>query len=564
MSAAINQALVIFLAATGSGSFAKKKKGRLMWAVVAVVVVVALIGSVVAYTVYNNNQNKITDIYFYNWWATDGKIALTKTVAGFHSKYPHYQEVSTLKPGAGGIAARLAILDLIQSGHAPNTFQANFGSDMISYVEAAPHGLNSFVNMTPVAQSMGLMTNAVPSVIAAGMYNGTMLSLPVDTHRASLLYFNPQVLRAHNLSIPTNLTQLLNETATLKADGLTPWMVPGNDNGWDQLNLWESIFLSIAGPKLYDQIPYGTINLSSPTVQNYIYETNQILLQFTSDNYLGASTLTWSEAISHVVSGQAAFQVNGNFYVNYAYDYLNTTTYPAIAPYTNWTNVSLMEMPFPGTANYYNLVIDSVAVPTGPSAKSGLLFAKYFSSYAGQQIFTKWKAVTFYNNVTKDYYNDPSQWYDYQALLSTPSNDFVMSFPGGLFPSVFSSIDTAFTGLTQGGASYLSTWNTTFASQMASEKSQWLSANQMGLGFWGTLSNPLGGYMPPWVNATASTVHQTTAGSSVVHSVTPMTGRQAPSVSIPALAFSSSDNLMTGTSLLKAEVSTPSLKQAFD
>ena len=38
-----------------------------MWAVVAVVVVVALIGSVVAYTVYNNNQNKIKNIYFYNW-----------------------------------------------------------------------------------------------------------------------------------------------------------------------------------------------------------------------------------------------------------------------------------------------------------------------------------------------------------------------------------------------------------------------------------------------------------------------------------------------------------------
>ncbi len=551
------------MTADGSSSFAKKKKGKVMWAIIAVVVAAALIGSVVAYTVYNNSQNKVSNIYFYNWWATDGKVALTKTVAAFHSKYPQYQEVSTLKPGAGGIAARLAILDLIQSGQAPNTFQANFGSDMISYAEAAPHGLNSFVNMTPVAQSMGLMTSAVPSIIDAGMYNGTMLSLPVDTHRASMLYFNPQVLRAHNLPIPTNLTQLLNETATLKAAGLTPWMVPGNDNGWDQLNLWESIFLSLAGPQLYDQIPYGTLNLTNPTVQNYIYQTNQILLQFTSNNYnyVGASTLTWSEAISHVVNGQAAFQVNGNFYVNYAYDYLNTTTYPAIAPYTSWTNVTLMEMPFPGTSNYYNLVIDSVAVPTGASSQSGLLFAKYFSSFAGQQIFTKWKAVTFYNNVTKNYYNDPAQWSDYQALLSTPSNDFVMSFPGGLFPSVFSAVDTAFTGLTQGGASDLSTWNTTFATQMSSEKSQWLTANRMGLGFWGTLSSPLGGYLPPWVNATAAVSHRTAASSSSVQGATPIAGQQAPAVSAPVIALRSLGNLVTGTSLLKADVAMQSLRQ---
>lgn len=531
-------------------------------AIVAVVVVAALIGSVVAYTVYNNNKNKVTDIYFYNWWATDGKVALTNTVASFHSKYPNYVEVSTLKPGAGGIAARLAILDLIQSGHSPNTFQANFGSDMISYVEAAPHGLSSFVNMTPIAKSMGLMTNAVQPVIDAGMYNGTMLSLPVDTHRASMLYFNPQVLRAHNLSIPTTLTQLLNETATLKADGLTPWMVPGNDNGWDQLNLWETIFLSIAGPQIYDQIPYGTINLQNATIQNYIYQTNQILLKFTSDNYVGASTLTWSEAISHVVGGQAAFQVNGNFYVNYAYDYLNATTYPAIAPYTNWTNITLMEMPFPGTSNYYNLVIDSVAVPTGPSANAGLVFAKYFSSYAGQHIFTKWKAVTFYNNVTTDYYNTPAQWYDYQALLNTPSKDFVMSFPGGLFPSVFSAVDTAFTGLSQGGASDLSTWNTTFATQMTSEKSQWLTANHLGLGFWGTESNPLGGYLPPWVNVTASAAHRTASSNAVVNTAAPMTGYHVSNAANSAVTLSSLGNLMSGTTLLKTDVSLKSQVRA--
>lgn len=542
-----------YLASEETGGFTKLKRGKGLKALVAVIIVVAVIGSVVAYTVVNNNKH-VTDIYFYNWWATDGKIALTKTASAFHSSNPGYLEVSTLKPGAGGIAARFAILNLIQSGHAPNTFQANFGSDMISYVEAAPHGAKTFVNMTPVAQSMGLMTNAVKSVIEAGMYNGTMFSLPVDTHRASMLYFNPQILKANNLPIPTTLIQLINDTAILKAKGI-PWMVPGNDNGWDQLNLWESIFLSIAGPKLYDEIPYGTLNLQNATIQSYIYKTNQIMLNFTGDNYQGASTLTWSEAIPHVVGGQAAFQVNGNFYANYAYDYLNTTTYPAIAPYTNWTNVTLMEEPFPGTSNDYNLVIDSVAVPTGASSHSGLLFAKYFSSYAGQKIFTKWKAVTFYNNVTTDYFNTPSQWYDYNALLSTPSTNFVMSFPGGLFPSVFGALDISFTALTQVGASGISAWNSTFATQMANEKSQWLTANSIGLGFWGTLANPLGGYLPPWINTTAAaTSHALSKGRSAPQGQQ-LTPHQSINTGNQMITYSSIAYTLSATSLLKTDVS---------
>jgi len=507
------------MADTGSKAAGERRSMKGIIAVIVVVVIV--IAAVGIYALVSTKKAHVTDVYFYNWWATEGKIALQKEAASFHSAYPSYAEVSELKAGAGGTAAKGAILSLIKAGTPPNTFQTHFGPEMISYIEAAPNGASSFTDMTPVAQSMGLTSSAVPSVLLAGTFNGTMFSLPVDTHRGAQLYFNPQLLRAHNLPIPTTLTQLINDSVALHNDGVTAWMIPGNDGGWDQLNVWEDIFLSLAGPTMYDELMYGTINMSSPAVQSYISQTNSIFLQFEGYNYAGASTMTWTQGIPKIVGQDAGFQVNGNWYVNYAYDYLNVTTYPAIAPYTSWTNISLMAEPFPGTSSLYALVIDSVAVPAGPTAAAGLVFAKYFASFQGQMVFTKWKAVTFYNNITNDYFNTPDQWYDYQSLLHTAPTNFVYQLSdGGLFDDVFATLDSGLTALSQSGPSGLASWNSTLMSGIATEKAEWLTANSLGYGFMGTPLSPFGGYMPPWVKVSSAASH--TAGKTQVHASKPV------------------------------------------
>ncbi|MEM0195721.1 MAG: hypothetical protein QXP36_13490 [Conexivisphaerales archaeon] len=139
--------------------------------------------------------------------------------------------------------------------------------------------------------------------------------------------------------------------------------------------------------------------------------------------------MTWTEDIPEVTSGDVEFQVNGNWCTNYAYDFLHVVNYPA-APYDNnlsaqnlsltnhsvaynGTEITLMSTDFPNTSKYFAAVVDSVAVPTGPTQGSGLIFVKYLASYAGQKIWTQWKAVTFYDNVTTDWYNTPAQWYSY-------------------------------------------------------------------------------------------------------------------------------------------------------
>nr|MCG2874876.1 carbohydrate ABC transporter substrate-binding protein [Acidilobus sp.] len=267
----------------------------------------------------------------------------------------------------------------------------------------------AFVNFTPIAIKMGLWTGAVTEVLLAGTFNGSMLSMPVNVHRGDLLYINIKLLREYNLPLPTNLSTLIYDTVQLAQHGVYPWMVPGADGGWDQLNLWQDIFLSLAiqeyglagGARLYNELAYGTINLANTSIQQLINETDELFLNFTSYDYPGWQSLTWTQGLSDLIEGKVAFQANGDWLTNYAYDFYNVTTYPAVEPYISWPNVTVVVEPFPGTNGTYALVIDSIGVPQPyPTTEVGIRLAEFWASYLGQEVWTKWKATTFWKNAT--------------------------------------------------------------------------------------------------------------------------------------------------------------------
>jgi len=160
-------------------------------------------------------------LVFYTWWAATGKVALNHLIPIFEQQTGITVE-PYLVPGAAGNNAKYAILALVEAGKPPASFQVHYGPEMISYVEAAPNGVNSFVNMTPYAIQWGLLKNAVYEVLQAGAFNGTLLSIPVNVHRGALLYVNVQLLREYNLPFPYNFSTLVYDTVQLAEHGIHP------------------------------------------------------------------------------------------------------------------------------------------------------------------------------------------------------------------------------------------------------------------------------------------------------------------------------------------------------
>ncbi|MEM0127916.1 MAG: glucose ABC transporter substrate-binding protein GlcS [Thermoplasmatales archaeon] len=493
--------------------------------VIVVVVVVIVAGSIAGYELTRPTTTS-QNVVLYTWWATTGKVALNHLIPGFESANPGYTVTEEVSPGGGGDNSLIAVMSLISAGKPPDAFQTHYGPWTYSYVSVDPQGVNGFYNWTSYYED-NLAGHVVPSAFEAGAMNGVLLSMPVEVHTMGLLYINKNVLQHYGLPLPTNEMQLLNETKQLVKDGFynsteAPWGISANEGGWAQLQLWENNFLALAGPKLYNEFTYGTLNTSSPQVQSIINETDQIFVAESQYDYPGWQSMSWTQMASELVDGHIAFLTAGDFVTNYMYDFMNTTSYPAVAPYVNQSNVTVLVESFPGTSSYFVVNLDAIGVPTGPTEAAGVKFVKYWTSYTGDKIWTQWKGISYWNNVTTDYYNTPEQWYMYQKLISTPSSDFVYALSdGGLFASPYTTLTGALITLESSGSPDISSWNSQVKSEVSVEEQSWLSANSEHLGYLGFPGAPFAGYLPPWAN---STFNATGSGSKAVnfgHSYSP-------------------------------------------
>jgi glucose/arabinose transport system substrate-binding protein len=465
---------------------------------------------------------------FINPWGAEDPVGLKWIQGNFSLYYPGYSVQYTSLPGASGVEERYVVINDIEAGKLQGAFWAHGGPEVLSYVELLPNP-HDLYNMTPLLAQEGLFQKGAKQALIAISYNGTIFGAPTNVHRAEELYFNPQILRKYNLPIPTNLSLLIYDTQQLEAHGITPWAVSGAEGGYEQLHLWFAIFLSVAAQyygaagaaKLSNELMYGVLNLDNTTIQKIINQTDNIFVQFVSPGSVipsWQSQSIWS-ALAMVIKGQAVFEAGGNWLAEYAAIWYNTTTYPATEPYLNWTNITLMAMPFPGTQGIYVIDVDSIAIPTvnNPQLQAAINFVKFWTSYEGQKIWTYYKGVSIWANAT-DYYATPMQWYDYQALLNTPAQNFTWAFADGtLFDDVFYYLISQELNLQEQGASYIPTFNAALLKAENMTFHEWQLAAKDGFGFVGMRGEPFGDYLPPWVNPSTYTYNSSYVPSFLIH-----------------------------------------------
>jgi len=473
--------------------------------------------------------SKVT-IVFYTWWATEGKVALNHMLPTFESAYTQYTVAPEVLPGGGGVNAFPAIISLIKAGKPPDAFQTHMGPQAFSLIEEFPGGvsagLKDVVNWTPYYQTY-FAGKVIPEVFQAGAFAGNLLSVPTQIHTSSLLYINIKVLKYYGLPIPTNISQLINDTLQLVKDGFynstnAPWGISGAEGGWGGLQLWESIFLALGGPRLYNEITYGTLNLSDPHVMQIVNETNTIFAELVKYNLNGWPSMTWQQMTAEISSGHIAFFVMGDWATNYMYDYLNVTTYPALPQYLSNPNVTVAVEPFPQTQNYISAVIDSVGMPSSeilPSTEyqAALTFLKYWASPQGELVWAKWKGESYYLNVSPSIYNAPEQAWAYERAVNASNNsaDWVYALAdGGLYISPGDTLMSAILNVEE-GVYTPSNLVQALNESLYVEEQTWLTANSYGLGYLGFPGQPFGNYLPPWVNSSSGNSLKVASGNTM-------------------------------------------------
>jgi glucose/mannose transport system substrate-binding protein len=205
--------------------------------------------------------------------------------------------------------------------------------------------------------------------------DGQIFSVPVNIHRANVMWTNPALLAELGVSVPTTWDEFFAACETIEAaDKICLSM----GEQWTAMHLMEVVLLGALGPDGYSALWDGTGDWGSPEVTAALGAYSQVLQHVNSD----ASGLTWQDASQLVANGDAAFNIMGDW----ADGYFSGTTAGG--------NLGLVPgegygwAPPPGTDGTFQFLSDSFTLAKdAPHPEGAMDWLRVAGSKAGQEAF---------------------------------------------------------------------------------------------------------------------------------------------------------------------------------
>jgi glucose/mannose transport system substrate-binding protein len=194
--------------------------------------------------------------------------------------------------------------------------------------------------------------------------------VPVNIHRANLLWYNPAVLRRHGLTPPATWSQLLTQAAVLKGKGVLPLSI---GPAWTQKHLLECVLLGELGADGYTGLWNGTTDWMSAQVQ----EALTLFVKILDQSDIATAAGDWQPALDKVIAGTAAYNVMGDW----------ADTYFRVEKELEW-ETGYNATTSPGTEGVFNFLSDTFTLPEGaPHRDVAIEWLKLAGSQEGQDTF---------------------------------------------------------------------------------------------------------------------------------------------------------------------------------
>jgi glucose/mannose transport system substrate-binding protein len=303
---------------------------------------------------------------FYHWWVEPYELDAVKALVQlFEKKYPGVTVVAAEEPGGGKACVGLfpVLRAQVRGGKPPDAFQMHPGYESQCFVDGQLLGPTDHL-----WASEGL-EKVIPAVVQnMCKTEGHYYSVPIGIHRTNVVWYNKTLLDKQSID-PNTLTTwdgFFAAADKLRAAGLKSPVEAGP--GWLVAHVFECIMAG-QGMKAYEDWVNGKItSADDPRLVRALTILGRYL------GYTDPADNTSSEATRRVVSGKAAFCINGDWAergfrgMKYGKDYGSTAV--------------------PGTNGMYGLTIDTFQRPAGiPDATSSDRWLKVVVSREGQDAF---------------------------------------------------------------------------------------------------------------------------------------------------------------------------------
>jgi glucose/mannose transport system substrate-binding protein len=302
----------------------------------------------------------------FSWWTGGGEAAgLNAMIAIFQARFPGVEFINAAVAGGAGTNARAVLATRLQAGDAPDSWQGHAGQELIGTYVAA----GQLEPLNWLYEQEGWLAVMPETLIPLISENGNIYSVPVNIHRANVLWYNPQILADNNIAVPATLDEWFAAMDTLQAAGITP-LAMGEQ--WTAMHLFETVLLASLGAEKYNGLWLGTTDWNSPEVKTALDNFAKVLTYTNSD----AASLSWQDAAQLVVDGQAAFNVMGDWAEGFFREL-------GKVPQTDYGWA-----PVPGTGGNFQFLSDSFVLPVNaPHRDAAVNWLIVCGSKEGQDAF---------------------------------------------------------------------------------------------------------------------------------------------------------------------------------
>jgi glucose/mannose transport system substrate-binding protein len=391
-----------------------KKSLRFVSLALALVMVFAAVAS-------NNTvkaQSKLSGkLEIFSWWAGDEAPALDALIKLFKTENPGVELINATVAGGSGVNAKAVLKTRMLGGQPPDSFQVHAGQELIGTWVVA----DRMEPLDDLFKSEGWDKSFPAGLISLLSANGHIWSVPVNIHRANMMWFIPDNLKKWGVTAPKTWDEFFTTADKLKAAGVTPLAL---GPAWTQQHLFETVLIATLGPDGYTDLFAGKMKWTDDKVKAAFTNYAKILTYTNSD----ANALSdWDAAAKLVVDGKAAFQVMGDWEAGWM------LTKNKLEPNKGYGFAAA-----PGNEGVFDMLSDSFGLPKGaPDRDNALAWLKLLGSKAGQDAFNPLKG-----SIAARLDSDLSKYsvYSKAAAADWKSNKIVGSLThGAIAPESFTS-----------------------------------------------------------------------------------------------------------------------------
>lgn len=312
------------------------------------------------------------DVEVFSWWTGGGEAAgLEAMIKVFKVKFPEVNFINAAVAGGAGTNARAVLATRLQANQPPDSFQGHAGQELIGTYVAA----GQLEPLNTLFTDIGLLDKLPKTLVPLISQGDSIYSVPVNIHRANVLWYNPKVLTANAITPPTTWDEFFTAADKLKAAGIIPLAMAEQ---WTAMHLFETVLLGTLGADKYNALWAKGADWSSADVTKAIENYKKVLSYTNSD----ATSLTWQDASKLVADGQAAMNIMGDW----ADGYFSGTKEGGNLALTPGTDYGWA--PVPGTKGIFQFLSDSFTLPKGaPHPDTAKAWLTVAGSKEGQEAF---------------------------------------------------------------------------------------------------------------------------------------------------------------------------------